>query len=105
MAIVATQVAKPYSTGDRFRTITSFALDSSYPTGGYAVTKLQLGFAATADPEFMVELDSANGWSATFDYVNLKIVLWSAANTQVTNATDVSSVTALRALCTGKFRA
>lgn len=105
MAITVTTISKPFSTGDRFKTVSSIALDNSYVTGGYPLSKNQLGLASTVDPEFNVELDSANGWSATYDYVNAKLMLWATANVQVTNATDVSSITALRVVATGKYRA
>jgi len=105
MAIALTSLSKPYSIGDRFRTLTSVALDNSYVTGGYPLTRAQLGFSATADPEFHAEIDNANGWSLTYDYVNQKLMAWASANVQVANAADLSSVTAVRILCSGRFKA
>lgn len=108
MAITLTNISKPYSTGDRFVTVTKVALDNSYPTGGYSLKPTDLGFAATTDPEFTVSIDEALGWGAVYDYVNQKLMLYAGTATtsaQVTNTTDVSAVTAMRVVATGKYRA
>jgi hypothetical protein len=107
MAITVSSISKPYSIGDRFVTVSSVALDNNYPTGGYALSQADLGFAATVDPEFNVECDAANGWSALYDHTNHKLMLYAgtvSASAQVTNGTDVSAVTALRVKATGKYR-
>lgn len=107
MALTITTVAKPYSTGDRWCSVSKVALDSSYPTGGYALTPSQLGFtnAANNDPEMTIEVDSANGWSAVYNYTTQKLQLFSATattSTEVTAATNVSAATP-RVVCYSKM--
>lgn len=105
MAIVVTRISGPYTIGDRFRTLCTVALDNSYVTNGYPLTRAQLGFAAGTDPEFHVEIDSANGYSAVYDYVNQKLLFYTTAGVQTANATDLSAITILRILASGKSRA
>lgn len=104
MAVTLTPVSNPYSTGDRFRTVYTLALDNSYPTGGYALAPTSLGFAATTDPEFDIEVSGLNGYGWRYDYTAQKLLVYSAAGTQVANATDLSAVTAARVRATGKYR-
>lgn len=105
MAITITNVSKPYTTGDRWQTVNKIALDNNYPTGGYSVKPGDLGFASTVDPEFLVEVNDTNGYTAVYDYTNQKLVFYTSAGTQTTNATDLSAITAVRVVATGKYRA
>ena len=78
--------------------------DSSYPTGGYALTPAQVGFTSIVAVLFSDA--SALGVQATYDYTNQKVKLFwtgaglSAALAEVTNATNVSTAV-LRALIIG----
>lgn len=109
MAIAITKIYGPVSVGDRWEICNKVALDNSYPTGGYALKPSDLGFsnAANNDPEFVCEIDAANGWSSVYDYTNQKLKLMSATATtsaEVTNATDVSAA-APRVVAKSKYRA
>lgn len=107
MAATVTRVAGPFSTGDRYKTVSNVALDNSYPAGGYPLTPAQLGFASTTDPEFTVECDNANGWTTTYDYTNQKLRLWTSTATTsvvVTAGTDVSAAATVRITASGKYR-
>lgn len=107
MAITTTILAQPHTVGNRWRTVSKIALDNSYPTGGYAVTPQALGLGSnsfTADPEASVEIDNSLGYGARYDFANQKILLYSSAGTQVTNATDVSAVTDMRVQAMSRIR-
>lgn len=103
MALTNTAVQKPHSIGARWQTIYSVQPDNSYPTGGWSLKPADLGFAATTDPEFQVVVQDTQGYSALYDYTNLKLKLYSAAGTQVTNATDLSALAPFRVVAQGKF--
>lgn len=104
MAIALTNVSKPHVVGDRWRTIYTAALDNSYPSGGYSVKPTDLGFASSADPDFLVELHDSQGYDADYDYVNQKIIIYTSAGTQTSGSTDLSAITLLRVVAYGKFR-
>jgi hypothetical protein len=108
VALTITRIYGPVPKGDRFEIVNKVALDNSYPTGGYVLKPSDLGFAnaANSDPEFLAEVDSANGWAAVYDYTNQKLKLFSATattSTEVTNATDVSAA-APRVVAISKYR-
>lgn len=102
-ALTITRVAGPFSTGDRFETVTSVVLSSSYPTGGEVVTPALLGFASTVDPQFQVQVEGGHGYGPEYDYTNQKIIVYTSAGTQTTNATDLSAVT-LYVRATGRYK-
>lgn len=66
------------------------ALDSSYPTGGYALSFNQLGFAKAP---LLVDAEQATGRTYWYDRANQKLVAFSTAATEVANATNLSAVT------------
>lgn len=63
--------------------------DTSYPTGGYAITPAVFGLT-TFD---FVLVPSANGYGATYNATTGKIVVYASANTEVTAATNLSAIT------------
>lgn len=109
MALTLTKIYGPISVGDRWEICNKVALDNSYPTGGYSLKPSDLGFAvaANSDPEFVCEVDAANGWSCLYDYTNQKLKLMTSTATtssEVTAATDVSAA-APRVVAKSKYRA
>jgi hypothetical protein len=109
--LTVTRVAGPYSIGDRWQTVSTATFDSSYLTDGESLTKAQLGFASTTDPEFNVTAQPTAGYVAEYDHTNSKLLLYwvdttvdGAALAQVASTTDVSAVV-VRVVATGKFRA
>lgn len=106
MALTITIVSKPYALADRWQTVNKVVLDNAYPTGGYALkaTDLGLGNAARTDPELAIEVDNSNGYGATYDFTNEKLLFYTPAGTQVSNGADLSAVTTLRVKATSKYR-
>jgi hypothetical protein len=107
MALTFSKVQGPTQVGHSFRTHYTIAADNSYPTGGWScpVTSLGLGNAAASDPDLIVHvLDGTNGYQAKYDYTNQKLLMYTSAGTQTTNATDLSALTAIRVLAYSKFR-
>jgi hypothetical protein len=45
MAVTVTKLGVPVPPGDKFNVATTFALDNSYPAGGYILTPATFGFA------------------------------------------------------------
>lgn len=99
--ITVNSVAVP---GDRHFAIADVTFDSSYPTGGYAVTPATFGLTSSID--FLVANDAA-GYNVRFDNVNSKIMLYDtgassgAVLAETASTTDVHTVTT-RVLAFGK---
>ena len=71
--------------------IHKIALDSSYPTGGEALTKVtDLGFAS-GDTIKSVEAVATEGYSAEYDDTNELLKMFVSGGTEVTNGTDLSA--------------
>lgn len=105
MAITLTNVQKPtQGPGHHWRTVYTVACDNSYPTGGYTIKNTDLGFASTVDPEFRVLVFDTYGYGVRYDYVNQKLIFYTTAGTQTSNATDLSALTLVRIEAIGKFR-
>ncbi len=107
MAIATTRVTGPFAMGSRFAVITKCQLDSSYPAGGWPLPATALGFAGShiGDPEFAVEMDSANGWGAVYNYATQKLLLFTSTGTtsvEVTAGTNCSAA-APRAVATARY--
>ena len=71
-----------------FATVTG---DASYPTGGYALTPQQFGFAQSIT--FMDPNMSNAAHIITWNSATQKLQFWTAQNTEVANTTNVSTVT------------
>lgn len=115
MAITVTRVSGPHSTGSRWETVSTVLLDTSYPTGGEALTKADLGFAATVDPTFNVTAQPTAGYIPEYDHVNSKLLMYrqkdpaaaggaDIALPQVADTADLSLVT-VRVVASGKYKA
>lgn len=115
MAITVTRVSGPHTTGSRWETVSTVLLDNSYPTGGEALTKADLGFAATVDPTFNVIALPTAGYIPEYDHTNSKLLMYDQKDPaaaggadiplpQVGNTVDLSAVT-VRVVATGKYRA
>lgn len=105
MAITVTQVSGPHSIGDRWQTVYTVQPDNSYPTGGYSLKNTDLGFSAATDDKFQVFVQDAQGYGTRYDYGNQKLLFYTSAGTQTTNATDLSGLSPLRVVAQGKYRA
>lgn len=68
----------------------NITLDSSYATGGYSLTAAELGLVGI--DKVHPEVEAVGTHFAVYDYTNSKIVMFVAAGTQVTNATDLSAI-------------
>lgn len=75
MSLTLTRILKTV-VGDRYLIVNEVAFDSSYATGGEALLRSDLGFAATADPEFHVEVQCKGGRAFEYDYVNQKLLAY-----------------------------
>lgn len=84
--------------GSRRQVIVDVTLDSSYPTGGYALTPATLGVDGATD--FIQAVATTTGHTFSYDYVNSKLLAFSGG-TQVSNATDLSAVV-IRLIAQGK---
>jgi hypothetical protein len=75
--------------------IADIALDSSYPTGGEAISASQFGLNSI---DFVMPSFSA-GYDAEYDHANKKLKMFTAGS-EVTDTTDLSAVT-VRVLAIG----
>lgn len=103
MALVASQTAYvEYMGQDRVFTATTVAFDSSYPTGGEALTVAQLGLS-TLDA---VWAPNNGAHSFQYDAANSKLLAYTNSDgAQVANTTDLSALTAVTVYAIGKRRA
>lgn len=77
-------------TGNKMMTITPVTFDDSYPTGGEALTKAQLGLTAI-NTVFAIP---ASGYTFAYDATNSKLLAYSTAGTEVSNTTDLHTLAA-----------
>lgn len=106
--LTLTQLGAPHSTGDRWEVCWKVVGGTSYPTNGEPLAWTSLGFASTAasDTEAYIEVDNLCGYGAQYDYVNQKLKIYASANTEVSNATDLSTNLAnIRLRACSKYRA
>lgn len=96
MAVTITKVYGPVSIGDRWQTVNKVDFDSSYPTGGESLTRVNLGFSANTDPEFNVTTDPSLGYIARYDHTNQKLKIYSniATYTATYDPASLAAVTA-----------
>jgi len=64
--------------------------DSSYPTGGLALTKANIGLVV---PDVIFAIP-ASGYTFQYDAVNSKLKAYASAGTEVANATSLATVVA-----------
>lgn len=83
-------VRQNWISGDRRETITDVTFDSSYPTGGEAVTAGDLGFVTRVD--HVQGNQATGGKSVAYDATNKKLLVFTGG-TEATNASDQSGVT------------
>lgn len=74
-----------HSLGDLKCTITSIDFDSSYPTGGEALTAANLGLSKV---EF-VSIQSKDGYVFNYDYTNSKVLVYITKDPADTGGADV----------------
>jgi len=109
MALTVTRVSGPTAAPGGWRNVWSVAADNSYPTGGWALAKSTLGYAATNDPEFNVQAENSAGYVLEYDHTNSKLKAYrqtaaTGALAEVPNTTDLSSaITAARVAAVGRF--
>ena len=85
--------------GDMKYVIKTITCDSSYPTGGEAISATEVGLESIA---LVLLSPDHNGYVAQFDYTNSKISLWEAgandaalaefANTGISSSVVVSAI-------------
>lgn len=105
MALTVT-VKNNFVIGDRRAVIADIDFDSSYPTGGEALTPETLGFTSRAD---FVLAEPAGGYTFEYDHSGKKLIARHGDNdavadgpsVQVPNTTDLSAVTGVRILALG----
>ena len=104
MAIGNITLVKREYLGSSNLTINTLDLDTSYPTNGYPLTPAQLGVGTNLR---MVVAQAKNGIVFEYDYVNSKLkAFWtgavvSTALAEVTNTTNLSTVTGVRVMALG----
>jgi hypothetical protein len=110
MALAVTRLFGPVAIGDRYMTVSKVDFDSSYPTGGEALTPQDLGFAASTDEQFHVLPTTSGGYVVKYDHSGQKLLAYwvdtsvdGAAMAEVVNTTDLSGVTAVRVTAFGRF--
>jgi hypothetical protein len=82
--------------GSRRKTVTELAFDSSYPTGGEAITPAQLGFGVGVDwSSTTVKVATGAGVNVANAYHDIatgKVLLYDETPAQVADAADVATV-------------
>ncbi len=67
--------------------VVTITLDTSYPTNGSALVPSDFGLTEL----HAVIVNPVNGWTFSYDFTNQKLLAYSTAATQVTNATNMST--------------
>lgn len=98
MALAATAGEVNFSQKRR-EVLVNLAFDSSYPTGGESLTAAQVGLSVI---EYMNVLGGGNGYHYQYDTTNSKVKVYSTAATEVANTTDLSALTAVKAVFIGR---
>jgi hypothetical protein len=94
MSLTNTAVVTPFVPGQKRCTVTKVVFDSSYPTGGEALTPTDLGLNTVVFAEAQVQVAGTGSVTAVFyDITNQKLKAFTAA-AEVANTTDLSAVTA-----------
>lgn len=114
MAVTVARVAGPYSTGDRFKSVSTVTMDSSYVTNGEPLTRAQLGFASTVDPEFNVTVQPTAGYIGEYDHVNQKLKAYDQKDPAAAGGADIAlpevgntvnlAAVVFRVVAEGKYR-
>lgn len=87
--------------GKKFRVI-PITLDNSYPTGGYAITRAQLGLAGADNPDAVIPIGPAStGHWALWDATNNKLKFFSAAGTELAGASAALNAATISLLVIG----
>ena len=97
MALTITPV-RTFVLGDHRAVIADITFDSSYATGGESLTQTDLGL--TRSLVLLQASPATTGHSCPYDYTNAKLMAFNGT-TQISNATDLSSVTT-RVMAIGK---
>lgn len=86
MAATVTQIVT-HVPGNLKEVIVDVTGDSSYPTGGYAIS-----FPGITNVVFVDAQSSSSGHPAVWNYSTGKLQLFTSGGTEVANATNVSTV-------------
>src|SRR5450830_1349691 len=103
-SLTLTKLAGPSTIGDRWETVYQAVGDTSYVDNGYPLLRTSLGFAATPDPEFHVEIENTMGYGSAYDYTNQKLLLYASAGTAIAGAATAAALTDMRIRATGKYK-
>jgi hypothetical protein len=97
---IKTQHGKASVPGAEYLSYGTIAFDSSYPTGGEAVSAVDLGFPSGTTVHAVI-FDNAGGYSFAYDHANAKVkAFWvdtttdGAALAEVADTTSLATVTA-----------
>ena len=92
MALTVTDVTHSRTVvGDRRFVVANVTFDSSYPTGGEAITPATFGLSSV-DTVLCYPHQLATR-IASYDHTNSKILLYTALSTEAANASDQSTIT------------
>lgn len=91
MALSITKIAKT-TTGSTEVVVADITFDSSYATGGEALTASDLGLKAKAIDHLVATQKGVASRIAEYDYANEKLKLFTAISTEAANASDQSAV-------------
>lgn len=105
MALTVTTVRSQEVIGRKVLTVADITFDSSYPTGGEALTASDLSLAALD----IVLAENAAGYSFEYDYTNSKLVaryfdynaVADGAAIEVPDTTNLSTLSGVRVLAIG----
>jgi hypothetical protein len=84
----------PTSVGAQYKTVGTLVLDSSYPTGGEALTAAQLGLQSVdeAHAEIVAVSGTTNVANATYDKTNSKVKVFDETPAEVGNTNSLENV-------------
>ena len=98
MALTVAKVTRPgsgtdrHAIGDLYLVHGTITFDSSYPTGGEAITAADLGFAAGTIMELLTAPPTDGANFSTFDRTNGTLKLFTADGVEAVAASDQSAV-------------
>lgn len=99
MALTVTKLFGPSGAGGRWESVFNVAGDTSYPTGGWPLTKNQLGASANDPTAVVLVVNQGLGYLLVYDNANQKLLAYrqtaaTSALVEVPNATNISAATA-----------
>jgi len=101
MALAAlTEVGNGAAIGGYYVKVFSADFAANYPTGGESLTLAQLGFESVA----VVAALPAKGYTFGYNSTTHKLAVYASGGTEVTNATNLSTLTGILVAVAGKYK-